>query len=100
MAAKKKLTNFFIFSHNYDIPEFEATSKTFINWSYEILNFFDYPYTNGFTKAVRTRLKLLSALLMGCVIFAFSDPVFYTRWQIRVSTNNDLWVLVCIKENL
>jgi len=43
----------------YNLPEFEACTKTFINWSEEILNSFEYPYTNGYTEGVKNKIKVI-----------------------------------------
>lgn len=55
LTAKKKLSDFIMFAQDYDVPEFKASTKTFINWSHEILNSFDYPHTNGYTKSCNNK---------------------------------------------
>lgn len=65
LTAKKKLADFIMFAQNYDVPEFESATKTFINWSHEILNSFDYPYTNGYTEGCNNKIKVIKRVAYG-----------------------------------
>jgi transposase len=75
LNAKKKLADFIMFAQNYDVPEFESATKTFINWSHEILNSFDYPYTNGYTEGCNNKIKVIKRVAYGMSNF----PRFRSR---------------------
>mgnify|MGYP000909807486 CR=1 FL=1 len=57
--AKKQLGKWNMMAIGYNLPEFQACTTTFINWSEEILNSFEYPYTNGFTEGVNNKIKVI-----------------------------------------
>ena len=63
--AKKQLGIWNMMATGYDLPEFQACTKTFINWQDEILNSFDYPYTNGFTEGVNNKIKVIKRNSFG-----------------------------------
>ncbi len=63
--AKKQLGIWNMMAVGYNLPEFEACTKTFINWSEEILNSFDYPYTNGYTEGVNNKIKVIKRNAYG-----------------------------------
>ena len=50
---------------NYNLPEFEQCFKTFINWMPEILNYFDYRYTNAYTEGMNNKIKTLKRISYG-----------------------------------
>jgi len=65
LTAKRKLADFIMLAQKYDVPEFKAATKTFINWSHEILNSFDYPYTNGYTEGCNNKIKVIKRVAYG-----------------------------------
>ena len=68
--ARKELGRWNMCASNYGLPEFEKVAKTFINWSKEILNSFDYPYTNGFTEGCNNKIKVIKRVAYGMPNFA------------------------------
>jgi transposase len=42
-----------------NLLEYYECSNTLINWRTEILNTFDYPYSNGFTEGCNNKIKVL-----------------------------------------
>ena len=52
-----------------DIPEFKTLAKTMLAWRSEILAYFLYPYTNGFTEGTNTKIKLLKRIGYGIPSF-------------------------------
>ena len=63
--AKKQLGKWNMMAIGYNLPEFQACTTTFINWSEEILNSFEYPYTNGFTEGVNNKIKVIKRNAFG-----------------------------------
>ncbi len=47
------------------LPEFKALLSTIANWREEILNYFDYPITNGFTEGKNNRIKTIKRIAYG-----------------------------------
>ena len=43
-------------------PEFKELLHTLTNWREEILNYFDYPITNGFVKRKSNRIKTIKRM--------------------------------------
>ena len=64
-SARKQLGYWNMYAMNYDLPEFENVAKTFSRWSKEILNSFDYPYTNGYTEGCNNKIKVLKRVAYG-----------------------------------
>lgn len=64
-SARKKLSAWMVFVQGYDLPEFIPCTKTFFNWSKEILAMFDYPYTNGYTEGTNNKIKVLKRNAFG-----------------------------------
>jgi transposase len=64
-VARKQLGFWVMYAMNYDVPEFIEVGKTFTRWSAEILNSFDYPYTNGFTEGCNNKIKVLKRVAYG-----------------------------------
>lgn len=64
-VARKQLGFWVMYAMNYDVPEFVEVGKTFSRWSTEILNSFDYPYTNGFTEGCNNKIKVLKRVAYG-----------------------------------
>jgi transposase len=63
--AKKQLGIWNMMATGYNLPEFEACTKTFINWHEEILNSFESPYTNGYTEGVNNKIKVIKRNAFG-----------------------------------
>ena len=53
-----------------DLPEFEACSRAYHNWFHEILNSFDYPWTNGYTEGCNNKTKVIKRTCYGVRNFA------------------------------
>ncbi len=47
---------------NAYLPEFKELLHTLGNWREEILNYFDYPITNGFVKGKNNRIKTIKRM--------------------------------------
>lgn len=63
--ARKQLGIWNMMAAGYDLQEFHACTKTFINWSEEILNSFEYPYSNGYTEGVNNKIKVIKRNAFG-----------------------------------
>ena len=51
-------------SNDY-LPEFKELLHTLSNWREEILNYFDYPITNGFVEGKNNRIKTIKRMAYG-----------------------------------
>jgi len=51
-------------SNDY-LPEFKELLHTLDNWRQEILNYFDYPITNGFVEGKNNRIKTIKRMAYG-----------------------------------
>lgn len=58
-TARKELSKWIVFTQSYRLPEFETCCTAFINWSKEILESFDCPYTNGYTEGCNNKIKVI-----------------------------------------
>ncbi len=47
------------------LPEFKELLHTLNNWREEILNYFDYPITNGFVEGKNNRIKTIKRMAYG-----------------------------------
>ena len=47
------------------LPEFKQLLHTLSNWREEILNYFDYPITNGFVEGKNNRIKTIKRMAYG-----------------------------------
>lgn len=63
--AKKQLGIWNMMAVGYNLPEFQACTKTFYNWQDEILNSFEHPFTNGFTEGVNNKIKVIKRNAFG-----------------------------------
>lgn len=63
--AKKQLGIWNMMAIGYNLPEFQACTNTFINWHEEILNSFEYPYSNGYTEGVNNKIKVIKRNAFG-----------------------------------
>ena len=52
-----------------DIPEYKTLANTMLAWRTEILAYFLYPFTNGFTECTNTKIKLLKRIGYGIPSF-------------------------------
>ena len=50
---------------NNSLPEFKELLHTLGNWRQEILNYFDYPITNGFVEGKNNRIKTIKRMAYG-----------------------------------
>jgi len=50
---------------NDSLPEFKELLHTLTNWREEILNYFDYPITNGFVEGKNNRIKTIKRMAYG-----------------------------------
>ena len=50
---------------NDSLPEFKELLHTLTNWGEEILNYFDYPITNGFVEGKNNRIKTIKRMAYG-----------------------------------
>jgi len=50
---------------NDSLPEFRELLHTLGNWREEILNYFDYPITNGFVEGKNNRIKTIKRMAYG-----------------------------------
>lgn len=63
--GKKLLSDWIYHAENCKISEFAACTKAAHNWSQEILNSLDSPYTNGFTEGCNNKTKVLKRVSFG-----------------------------------
>lgn len=63
--AAQRLSRWIIDAQNSKLPEFFKVSRTYQNWSKEILNSFEYPYTNGYIEGCNNRIKVLKRVSFG-----------------------------------
>ena len=63
--AQIRLAKFVGSAQNSDLEPFVNVSYTFQRWSKEILNSFEYPYTNGYIEGCNNRIKVLKRVSFG-----------------------------------
>ena len=63
--AQLRLARFIMAAQDSDLTPFVNVSLTFQRWSKEILNSFDYPYTNGYIEGCNNRIKVLKRVSFG-----------------------------------
>jgi len=63
--GRKKLSEWIFLAEFHSIPEFKACITAFRNWSAEILNSMDVPYSNGFTEGCNNKTKVLKRVCFG-----------------------------------
>jgi transposase len=63
--AKKQLGIWNMMATGYNLPEFQACTRTLINWSEEILNSFEYRFSNGYTEGVNNKIKVIKRNAFG-----------------------------------
>lgn len=67
--AKKQLGIWNMMAVGYGLPEFQACTKTFLNWQDEFLNSFEYPFSNGYTEGVNNKIKVIKRNAFGVKSF-------------------------------
>jgi len=63
--ARKQLGIWNMIATGYNLPEFQACIRTFVNWSEEILNSFEYRFSNGYTEGVNNKIKVIKRNAFG-----------------------------------
>jgi len=63
--GRKKLADWLFLAEFQQIPEFGACITAYRNWSQEILNSLDVPYSNGFTEGCNNKTKVLKRVCFG-----------------------------------
>ena len=58
-SAKKMMSDWIYAAQDSGISEYNKCSNTLINWQTEILNTFEYPYSNGFAEGCNNQIKVL-----------------------------------------
>ena len=73
-----------------NLAEYYECSNTLINWQTEILNTFDYPYSNGFTEGCNNKIKVLKRNAYGYRNFKrFRNRIMHIfAYQKRKNTGN------------
>jgi transposase len=69
MDAKRELSNWMLKAEIADISEFQACVNTMDNWKTEILNMFEYGFSNGYTEGCNNKTKVLKRISYGCPNF-------------------------------
>lgn len=64
-TAKKMMNEWVYMAQKSRLSEYYVCSNTLINWQTEILNTFDYPYSNGFTEGCNNKIKVLKRNAYG-----------------------------------
>lgn len=68
--AAKRLSKWILDAQSSKLIDFMKVSLTYQNWSKEILNSFEYPYTNGYIEGCNNRVKVLKRVSFGMPRFA------------------------------
>lgn len=68
--AARRLSKWIFNAQQSGLQEFIKVSFTYQNWSKEILNSFEYPYTNGYIEGCNNRIKVLKRVSFGMPRFA------------------------------
>ena len=63
--GKQKLADWLLAAEVMDLPEFYDCTKAYHNWSHEILNSMDVPWTNGFIEGCNNKTKVLKRVCFG-----------------------------------
>ena len=64
-TGRKLLSHWLLLAQVEDLPEFETSITACTNWSQEILNALDYPWSNGFTEGCNNKIKVLKRNAYG-----------------------------------
>ena len=68
--AARRLSKWIFSAQQSGLPDFIKVSFTYQNWSKEILNSFEFPYTNGYIEGCNNRIKVLKRVSFGMPRFA------------------------------
>ena len=68
--AARRLSKWIFNAQQSGLKDFIKVSFTYQNWSKEILNSFEYPYTNGYIEGCNNRIKVLKRVSFGMPRFA------------------------------
>ena len=68
--ASRRLSIWILHAQQSALPDFVKVSFTYQNWSKEILNSFEHPYTNGYIEGCNNRIKVLKRVSFGMPRFA------------------------------
>ena len=63
--GRKLIADWLYHAENTNIEEFRACTRAVHNWSTEILNSLDCPYTNGFTEGCNNKTKVIKRVSFG-----------------------------------
>ena len=64
-TAKEMMNDWLYMAQNSKLAEYYQCSNTLINWQKEILNTFEYPYSNGITEGRNNKIKVLKRNAYG-----------------------------------
>ncbi len=64
-SAARALGNWIKHAQASEIPELVTVAQTYANWSKEILNSVEIPYTNGYTEGCNNRIKVIKRISFG-----------------------------------
>ena len=89
-TAKKMMNDWVYMAQDSDLAEYYECSNTLINWQTEILNTFDYTYSNGFTEGCNNKIKVLKRNAYGYRNFKrFRNRIMHIfAYQKRKNTGN------------
>lgn len=63
--APQLFSKWLLLAEHYKIKEFDACIKAYHNWSSEILNSIQFPWSNGFTEGCNNKTKVLKRVCFG-----------------------------------
>lgn len=85
--AKKMMSQWILDVENSKIEEYESCVTMLLNWATNILNTFDYPYTNGFTEGCNNKIKVLKRNAYGYRNFErFRNRILHIFYYKKVAT--------------
>ena len=64
-VGRKLLADWVYLAEIAGLPEFNECTKAVHNWSEQIINSFDVPYSNGYTEGCNNRTKVLKRVCFG-----------------------------------
>ena len=65
ITGRKLLADWVYLAEIAGLPEFNACTKAVHNWSEQIINSFDVPYSNGYTEGCNNKIKVLKRVCFG-----------------------------------
>jgi transposase len=69
--ARQMLKQWILEAQYEGLAPFEKCARMAINWSEEILSYFDHPYTNGFTEGTNNKIKVIKRNAFGFKRFRY-----------------------------